>query len=81
MDAKGWVKRAIERLGWAGEREIVRYLDEAGEELSRKELKEALSALLAEGAIEQKGELYRIKPKSGARAAFDRLFGDAPDEG
>ena len=76
MDAKGWVRQAIERLGWAGEREIQRYLDEAGEELSRKELREALAALLAEGAIEQKGELYRTKPKTGGRAAFDRLFGE-----
>ncbi len=76
MDAKGWVRRAIERLGWATEREILRYLDETGEELSRKELKDALAALLAEGAIEQKGELYRIQKKTGAREAFDRLFGE-----
>ncbi len=76
MDAKGWVKHAIERLGWAGEREIRRFLDEAGEELSKKELTEALKSLLAEGAIEQRGELYRIKPKTGARDAFDRLFGE-----
>ncbi len=80
MDAKGWVRHAIERLGWAGEREILRYLDEAGEELSRKELREALSALLAEGAIEQKGDLYRMKPRSGSRAAFDRLFKEASEE-
>jgi len=76
MDAKGWVRQAIERLGWASEREILRYLDEAGEELSKKELKDALAALLAEGAIERRGELYRIQKKSGAREAFDRLFGD-----
>jgi len=76
MDAKGWVKRAIEQLGWASEREILRYLDEVGEDLSQKELKDALRTLLAEGAIEQKGELYRIKPKSGGREAFDRLFGE-----
>jgi len=74
MDAKGWVKHAIERLGWAGEREIRRFLDEAGEELSNKELSDALKALLAEGTIEQKGALYRIKPKSGGRDAFERLF-------
>jgi len=76
MDAKGWVKHAIERLGWAGEREIRRFLDEAGEELSKKELADALRALLEEGVIEQKGELYRLKPKTSAREAFDRLFGE-----
>ena len=76
MDAKGWVRHALERLGWATEQEILRYLDEAGEELSRKELKDALAALLAEGAIEQKGELFRIQTKTGAREAFDRLFKD-----
>jgi len=74
MDAKGWVKHAIERLGWASEREIRRFLDEAGEELSNKELADALKALLAEGAIEQKGELF--KPKTSARKAFDQLFGE-----
>ncbi len=76
MDAKGWVLRAIERLGWAGEREIVRWLDEEGEELSKKELREALEALLAEGRVEVRGGLYRAKPKEGGRRAFDRLFGE-----
>jgi len=76
MDAKGWVRHAVERLGWAGRREIRRFLDEAGEELSKKELEEALAALLAEGVIEQRGELFRIKPKTGGREAFDRLFGN-----
>jgi hypothetical protein len=49
MDAKGWVRHAVERLGWADEKEIRRFLDEAGEELSNKELKEALSALVEAG--------------------------------
>lgn len=74
MDAKGWVLTAVEKLGWAGEREIVHWLDEAGEELSRRELKEALAALVAEGALEHKGELYRRATPKGPRDAFDALF-------
>ncbi|WP_287417288.1 hypothetical protein [Oceanithermus sp.] len=74
MDAKGWVLTAVEKLGWVGEREIVRWLDEAGEELSRQELQKALAALLAEGKLEQKGELYRRATPKGARSAFDALF-------
>jgi len=76
MDAKGLVKMAIEKLGWAGEREIQRFLDEYGEELAKDELKRALSALVAAGEVEQKGELYRLARKSGGREAFDRLFGE-----
>ncbi|WP_456410177.1 hypothetical protein [Oceanithermus sp.] len=76
MDAKGWVLLAVEKLGWATEREIVRWLDEAGEELSRLELQKALAALLAEGRLEQKGELYRRATPKGARSAFDALFED-----
>ncbi len=76
MDAKGWVLTAVEKLGWAGEREIVRWLDEAGEELSRQELQKALAALLAEGKLEQKGELYRRATPKGAKRAFDALFED-----
>ncbi len=75
MDAKGWVRHAVERLGWAGRREIQRFLDEAGEELSKKELEEALAALVAEGVLEQRGERYRLRPRSRGREAFDRLFG------
>ncbi|ADR35905.1 hypothetical protein Ocepr_0445 [Oceanithermus profundus DSM 14977] len=74
MDAKGWVLTAVEKLGWAGEREIVRWLDEAGEELSRLELERALATLLAEGKLEQKGELYRRATPGGAKRAFDALF-------
>ena len=76
MDAKSWVRRALERLGWASEREIQQHLDELGEELSKKELANALGALLAEGAVEAKGERYRLKPKPRGREAFERLFED-----
>ncbi|WP_457628462.1 hypothetical protein [Oceanithermus sp.] len=76
MDAKGWVLLAVEKLGWATEREIVRWLDEAGEEPSRLELQKALAALLAEGRLEQKGELYRRATPKGVRSAFDALFED-----
>lgn len=76
MDAKGWVRHAVERLGWADENEIRRFLDEVGEELSKKELREALRALVEAEVLEQRGERYRIKPKSGGREAFDRLFGE-----
>ncbi len=76
MDAKGWVLTAVEKLGWAGEREIIRWLDESGEELSRLELQRALAALLAEGKLEQKGELYRRATPKGAKSAFDALFED-----
>jgi len=76
VDAKGWVVFALERLGWAGEREIQRFLDESGEELSRDTIERALSALMAEGRVERKGELFRLRPKGGGREAFERLFGD-----
>jgi len=54
----------------------VRWLDESGEELSRQELQKALAALLAEGKIEQKGDLYRRATPKGAKSAFDSLFGE-----
>ncbi len=76
MDAEGWVLLAVEKLGWATEREIIRWLDEAGEELSRLELTRALAALLAGGRLEQKGELYRRATPKGAKSAFDALFED-----
>jgi len=82
MDAKGFVLMAVEKLGWATEKEIVRFLDESGEELSRLELKRALQALLEAGQIERRGELYRRATPKAARAAFDALFkAEEPPEG
>ncbi|AEB10988.1 hypothetical protein [Marinithermus hydrothermalis] len=76
MDTKGWVLEAVRKLGWATEKEIQRYLDEEGEPLSRKELRDALDALAAEGKLEQKNDLYRIAALRKAREAFERLFED-----
>ena len=82
MDAKGFVLMAAEKLGWASEKEIVRFLDEAGEELSRLELQRALKALLEAGQIERRGELYRRATPKAARSAFNALFKEEePPEG
>ncbi len=76
MDTRGFVLKAIEKLHWASDKDIMRYLDEEGESLSRHELAKALVALLVEGAIERKGDLYRLKKKEGSKAAFDALFSE-----
>ncbi len=74
MDTRGWVLRAVDKLGWAGDKEIMRFLDEEGEALSKLELSRTLAALISEGRIEQKGDLYRVTTVHGARQAFDSLF-------
>ncbi len=76
MDTKGWVLEAVRKLGWATEKEIQRYLDEEGEPLSRKELQDALNALVAEEKLERKNDLYRVATRRKAREAFERLFED-----
>ncbi|HEU4740399.1 MAG TPA: hypothetical protein VFS50_02225 [Meiothermus sp.] len=76
MDTKGWVLRAVEKLRFASEKDIQRWLDEEGETLSREELKKALEALLREQKLELKGDLYRIKNKEGGKDAFSKLFND-----
>lgn len=76
MDTKGWVLRAVEKLRFASEKDIQRWLDEEGETLSREELKKALEALLREQKLELKGDLYRIKNKEGGKDAFSKLFSD-----
>lgn len=76
MDTRGWVLRAVERLRFATANDIQRWLDEEGESLSRLELARALEALLQEGRLELKGDLYRLSNRSGSKRAFDELFGD-----
>lgn len=76
MDTKGWVLRAVEKLRFASEKDIQRWLDEEGETLSREELKKALEYLLREQKLELKGDLYRIKNKEGGKDAFSKLFND-----
>ena len=75
MDTKGWVLRAVEALRFASEKDIVRWLDEEGETLSRTELAKALEILLQEGRLELKNDLFRLKPK-GDSSNFDKLFKD-----
>ncbi|MER3480826.1 MAG: hypothetical protein C4327_10195 [Meiothermus sp.] len=75
MDTKGWVLRAVGRLGLASQGEIQRWLDEEGETLSRQELSQALEALLREQKLELQGELYRISRPS-RQDAFSKLFND-----
>ncbi|WP_276955327.1 hypothetical protein [Allomeiothermus silvanus] len=76
MDTKGWVLRAVEKLRFASEKDIQRWLDEEGETLSREELKKALEFLLREQKLELKSDLYRIKNKEGGKDAFSKLFND-----
>jgi len=76
MDTKGWVLRAIEALRYASEKDIVRWLDEEGETLSRTELTRALQTLLEEGRLELKNDLFRLKHKDGSHKNFDDLFKD-----
>lgn len=75
MDTKGWVLRAVEALRFASEKDIVRWLDEEGETLSRTELTQALETLLSEDRLELKNDLFRLKRKSGHQD-FDKLFND-----
>lgn len=74
MDTKGWVLRAVEALRYAGEQEILRWLDEEGESLSKTELRRALQSLLDQGKLELKNDLFRLKPKDGTGKAFEDLF-------
>ncbi|GEM_PF-145691 len=76
MDTRGWVLKAIEKLRFASEKDIIRWLDEEGETLSRDELRRTLELLLQEDRLELKNDLFRLKRKSGGQAAFDNLFND-----
>ncbi|WP_299426008.1 hypothetical protein [uncultured Meiothermus sp.] len=76
MDTRGWVLKAIEKLGFASEKDIVRWLDEEGESLSKDELQRTLERLLKEDHLELKNDLFRLKPKDGSHRAFDSLFKD-----
>ncbi|MCX7801446.1 MAG: hypothetical protein N2313_00325 [Meiothermus ruber] len=76
MDTRGWVLKAIETLRFVSEKDIMRWLDEEGEALSRDELRRTLELLLQEDRIELKNDLFRLKRKSGSQSAFDNLFKD-----
>ncbi len=76
MDTRGWVLKAVEVLRFASEKDIVRWLDEEGETLSKDELRRTLEGLLAEGLLERKNDLFRLKRKDGNHSAFDNLFKD-----
>ncbi|WP_342665514.1 hypothetical protein [Meiothermus cerbereus] len=76
MDTRGWVLKAIQTLQFASEKDIVRWLDEEGESLSRDELRRTLELLLKEGALELKNDLFRLKRKNSNQQAFDKLFKD-----
>lgn len=76
MDTRGWVLKAIETLRFASEKDIVRWLDEEGESLSKDELQRALERLLKEGLLELKNDLFRLKRKDASHSAFDNLFKD-----
>ncbi len=76
MDTRGWVLKAVEALRHASEREIMRWLDEEGEALSKDELQRTLERLLKEGLLELKNDLFRLKPKNSSQSAFDSLFKD-----
>ncbi len=74
MDTRGWVLKAIEALRYASEKDIVRWLDEEGESLSKDELQRSLEKLLEEDKLELKNDLFRLKRKDGGATAFDKLF-------
>jgi len=76
MDTRGWVLKAVETLRYAGQKDILRWLDEEGESLSKDELQKALQTLLNEGRLELENDLFRPKHKGGAKSAFDKLFED-----
>ncbi|MFC6919659.1 hypothetical protein [Meiothermus taiwanensis] len=68
--------KAIETLRFASEKDIMHWLDEEGETLSRDELRRTLELLLQEDRIELKNDLFRLKRKSSSQSAFDNLFKD-----
>lgn len=76
MDTRGWVLKAIETLRFANEKDIIRWLDEEGESLSKDELQRTLERLLQEGYLELKNDLFRLKHKNSSHSAFDNLFKD-----
>lgn len=74
MDTVGWVVRALEALRLASEKDLMRWLEEEGEAFSRAELRTALQQLQQMGRLEVQSEMYRLKTRSGNRAAFESLF-------
>lgn len=74
MDTVGWVVRALEALRLASEKDLMRWLEEEGEAFSRAELRTALQQLQQMGRLEVHSEMYRLKTRSGNRAAFESLF-------
>lgn len=76
MDRKAWVMRAVEALRFAAFRDIQRYLDEEGENFSKKELEDTLQALLQEGLLEEKDGVFRLARRKGGLEAFQNLFKD-----
>lgn len=76
MDRKAWVMRAVEALRFAAFRDIQRYLDEEGENFSKKELEDTLQALLQEGLLEEKDGVFRLARRKGGLEAFQNLFND-----
>ncbi|MBF6593738.1 MAG: hypothetical protein IVW51_04725 [Thermaceae bacterium] len=76
MNTRGWVLKAVEALRYAGQKDILRWLDEEGESLSKDELQKALQTLLNEGRLELENDLFRLKLKGGAKSTFDKLFDD-----
>lgn len=76
MDRKAWVMRAVEALRFAAFKDIQRYLDEEGENFSKKELEDTLKALLQEGLLEEKDGVFRLARRKGGPEAFQNLFKD-----
>ncbi|MER3452058.1 MAG: hypothetical protein C4298_04650 [Thermus sp.] len=76
MDRKAWVMRAVEALRFAAFKDIQRYLDEEGENFSKKELEDTLKALLQEGLLEEKDGVFRLARRKGGLEAFQNLFKD-----
>lgn len=76
MDRKAWVMRAVEALRFAAFKDIQRYLDEEGENFSKKELEDTLQALLQEGLLEEKDGVFRLARRKGGLEAFQNLFKD-----
>lgn len=76
MDSAAWVTKAVEALRFATEKEILRWLDEEGENFSRLELATTLQKLVGEGKLECKTGVYRPGRKHAGTQAFDKLFGE-----
>jgi hypothetical protein len=76
MDTPSWVLKAVETLHFANEKDIMHWLDEEGEAFSKTQLQHTLEALIKEGKLELRNDMFRLCMKPSKQAAFNQLFSD-----